>query len=318
MTWVTWRQYRYQGALAAGLLVVVAVVLLIAGFHAASVWHSVSGQCGTGACGGKFGSNISLNGPIVGALAMATSAVPLLPGLLWGAPMVAHELETGTNQFAWTQGVTRRRWLAIKTGWLLLAAALIAGIAAAVVTFWSGPDHALTADAFMANRFDLIDIVPVGYAVFAMALGICAGAVFRRTVPALGVTLAAFVGLRALVAQWLRLHYMSPVTVFYNLQKPFNPAGSYLGVSQGIVRANHKIAPPNFNVPNFDGVAIPKACQAAPDPTPCFAAHGYEGFLKYQPANRFWAFQGIETAIFLVVAIALLGITFWVLNRRDA
>src|ERR1700691_2921885 len=201
MTWITLRQYRYQGAIASGLLAVLAVVLLISGLHAASVWHSAFRRCGADTCGGPFGSSVSLSGPVINALVVATSAVPLLPGLLWGAPMVAHELETGTNQFAWTQSVTRWRWLVAKTGWMLLAAGVIAGIAATLVTWWSGPDHALNADAFMANRFDLIDIVPIAYAIFAMALGICAGAVLRRTVPALGVMLAVFVGLRAFVAQ---------------------------------------------------------------------------------------------------------------------
>jgi hypothetical protein len=42
------------------------------------------------------------------------------------------------------------------------------------------------------------------------------------------------------------------------------------------------------------------------------------GYLTYQPASRFWAFQGIETGIFVVLAAALLAITFWVLKRRDA
>ncbi len=32
--------------------------------------------------------------------------------------------------------------------------------------------------------------------------------------------------------QWLRLHYMTPVTVYYKLTVPFVPAGSYLGVGQ--------------------------------------------------------------------------------------
>ena len=40
-----------------------------------------------------------------------------------GAPAVAREAETGTAHFAWTQAVTRRRWLTVKAGWLLLAAA---------------------------------------------------------------------------------------------------------------------------------------------------------------------------------------------------
>ena len=47
MTWVTWRQYRYQGALAAALLAALAVVLLITGLHEAQVWHAALAACGT-------------------------------------------------------------------------------------------------------------------------------------------------------------------------------------------------------------------------------------------------------------------------------
>ena len=219
MTWVTWRQYRYQAALAAALLAALAVVLLISGLHAAQVWHAALAGCRTDhGCG-----NPSLSGPVLTTLVVATSAVPLLPGLFWGAPMVAHELETGTNQFAWTQSITRRRWLAVRAAWLLLAAAVLAGAVSALVTWWSGPDNALTLDAFEANRFDITDIVPVSYAIFAMALGICAGALLRRTLPALAVTLAGFAGVRVLIAQWLRLHYMTPVTVHYKLRGPTSP-----------------------------------------------------------------------------------------------
>ena len=220
MTWVTWRQYRYQGALAAALFAALAVVLLITGLHAAHVWHSALAGCAGTAPAPAGRISLSLSSPTFRRSSSATSAVPLLPGLFWGAPMVAHELETGTNQFAWTQSITRRRWLAVRAGWLLLAAAVLAGAVSAVVTWWSGPDNALNADAFQVNRFDITDIVPVGYAVFAMALGICAGALLRRTLPALAVTLAGFVALRALIALWLRLHYMTPVTVYYKLTAP--------------------------------------------------------------------------------------------------
>jgi hypothetical protein len=40
--------------------------------------------------------------------------------------------------------------------------------------------------------------------------------------------------------------------------------------------------------------------------------------VTYQPASRFWAFQGIETGIFVMLAAILLAVTFWVLKRRDA
>ena len=51
MTWVTWRQYRYQGALAAALFAALAVVLLFTGLHAAHVWHSDLTDCASnGTC----------------------------------------------------------------------------------------------------------------------------------------------------------------------------------------------------------------------------------------------------------------------------
>jgi hypothetical protein len=325
MTWVTWRQYRYQGAFAAVLLAALAVLLLLTGLHAAAVWHSALAQCAKdGSCASLVGSNLSLGSPDVAALVVETAAVPVLPGLFWGAPAVAHELETGTNQFAWTQSITRRRWLAVRTGWLLLAAAVLAGAVSAIVTWWSGPYNALTADAFQVNRFDITDIVPVGYAIFAMALGICAGALLRRTLPALAVTLAGFTGLRVLIAFWLRPRYMTPVTVYYRLTAPFTPAGAYLPVSQGVVVANGTPLAPSGAVGVF-GVPVPAACLRFMNPSAnlhpvlsCMAAHGYRGYVTYQPASRFWAFQGIETGVYVVLAAALLGVTFWVLSRRDA
>jgi ABC-type transport system involved in multi-copper enzyme maturation permease subunit len=315
MTWVTWRQYRYQSALAVALLAALAVVLLISGLHAAWVWHSALAACAKdNSCGNL---NLSLGNAGFTTLVVATSAVPLLPGLFWGAPMVASELEAGTNQFAWTQSITKRHWLAVKAGWLLLAAAVLAGAVSAIVTWWSAPYNAYTADGFEANRFDVTDIVPVSYALFAMALGICAGLLLRRTIPAMAVTLAGFAGVRVLISQWLRLHYMTPVTVYYSLAGNWSPTGAYLGVGQGILGPNGQAPPAATNGANFNGVSVPAECAQSNNIQSCLASHGYRAYLSYQPANRFWAFQGIETGIFVVLAAVLLGVTFWVLSRRD-
>jgi hypothetical protein len=49
---------------------------------------------------------------------------------------------------------------------------------------------------------------------------------------------------------------------------------------------------------------------------PCLESHGFLNRVRYHPADRFWTFQAIEAAIFLVPATALLGITVWVVRRR--
>jgi len=36
----------------------------------------------------------------------------------------------------------------------------------------------------------------------------------------------------------------------------------------------------------------------------------------YQPADRFWTFQGIEAGIFVALALALLVLTLWWMRKR--
>jgi hypothetical protein len=112
---------------------------------------------------------------------------------------------------------------------------------------------------------------------------------------------------------------MTPIYVSYKLTSNFTPPGAYLGVSQGTLGPNGKPLTANYNVPNFNGVPIASVCNRQNGNLfSCLATHGYRGYVTDQPANRFWAFQGIETAIFLVLAASLLGIAFWVVKRRDA
>jgi hypothetical protein len=45
-------------------------------------------------------------------------------------------------------------------------------------------------------------------------------------------------------------------------------------------------------------------------------SHGYQQVDVYQPISRFWAFQGIESAIFIGLAAAPLALTFYWVTRR--
>jgi len=65
---------------------------------------------------------------------------------------------------------------------------------AVLVTWWRSPENALGIpdSRLAAGVFDIQGIVPVAYSVSAVALGIAAGSMFRRVLPAMAVTLGAF------------------------------------------------------------------------------------------------------------------------------
>lgn len=327
MTFLVWRQYRVQGAIAFVLLAVAGAVILADGLQVASHWHSILVACkGNSSC---LQQHIPLFTGVVSDLPDISLIVPVVLGMLWGAPLVAHELESRTSDFAWAQSVTRTRWLTVKAAWLLLAAAACGGAIAALTTWWSGPGNALQAQAFFPGQFDTQGIVPIGYAVFAMALGIAAGTVARRTLPAIGVVLGGFIGLRLLISAVLRPHYLPAVTTYYKVTGSFTPPGQAWVLSQGAVSStgvrvaqgwgdlHPALSPTCQRVLNESQSAVPKG-GSLNAVFSCMQAHGWRGFATYQPAYRYWPFQGIETGIYVLLAGALIAVTFAVIRRRDA
>ena len=235
----------------------------------------------------------------------------------WGAPLLAREFEDGTHSLVWTQGVTRRRWLIRTVTWAVLASAVWAGAMAALVTWWRLPESALDVPygRFGPGLFDIQSIVPVASSVFAVALGIAAGAVLRRVVSAIAATLAIFTAVRVAIV-FLRPHYMTPITKLFSFTQGPNaePAGSC------VVRSNAVIGPNGQNLgsisyPSSD--QVPAACRASMSAS-CLGSHGFHTLITYQPASRFWDFQGIEAGIFLVLAAALVTVAYWIVQSRDA
>jgi hypothetical protein len=332
MTWLVWRQHRNQAYFAAAALAVFAVLLLVTGRQMASQYHSARASCAASHTCGNLANTLSLGTPVLFLLVTLTVVVPCLLGVFWGGPLVARELETGTSQFAWMQSISRSRWLTVKAGWALLAAAAWGGAVSALVTWWSSPVNALNHQNFQPGQFDLQGIVPAGYALFAVALGIAAGALLRRTLPALAVTIGVFTFLRLVIGQDLRSHYMTALTMTFNfLHRPALPPGSYWLVSGGIVGPGGQLASSQAHSGpgiSFGPVPVPisempSACRALVFQGPvkfgsCLAARGYRGLITYQPASRYWAFQGIETGIFVLLAAALIAVTAIAVTRRDA
>ena len=338
MTFLVWRQYRLQWAIALALLAAFAAVELVNGSQMAGAWHSVLRAC-AGTASSPPGPGECLNRNIVGMagndLRVLSVMVPAVLGMLWGAPLIAHEMEAGTTTFGWTQGITRSRWVAAKVGLLLLTAAVWAGAVSALVTWWSGPENAQKADAFQPNYFDTQGIVPIGYAVFAMALGITAGVLFRRTLPAIAVTLGGFIGLRVWFDDSIRPHLMTPVTTVTSLTSTWAPSGAFWGLGTATFNAAGQNVSGGgsstvFSDGSFSTTSVPAACQKVvnspavggpPNSDPllsCLSKLGYHSSVTYQPASRYWAFQGIETGIYVAIAAALLAVACYVIRRRDA
>jgi hypothetical protein len=327
MSWVIWRQYRVTAAIAGAILAAFAVLLLITGLQDSARWHAALATCvKDGTCAGLL-QTVYLGGGPVGALTMLTLAVPVLFGMFWGSPAVARERETGTVQFAWTQSVTRRRWLSVKTGWLLLAGAVFGGAVAGIVTWWYAPVNALNHGQFTQGYFDIQGIVPIGYAVFAVALGIAAGTLIGRSLPALAVTGGVFLAIRMVVTYWVRVHYMPAVTTIYSVTQNFTPTGASWPLTGGVVLPGGQLSTgmsvgPGSIMSSPAGPAVPAACQQfqaqISSTLACMARLGYRSFTTYQPGYRFWPFQFIETGIFVALAGALIAVTFRVVRRRDA
>jgi ABC-type transport system involved in multi-copper enzyme maturation permease subunit len=243
-----------------------------------------------------------------------TTLVPLLTGMFWGGPLIAREVEQGTHRLAWTQSVSRGRWLATKLGIFLLGATAVAAALTQVMTWWFAPIERIQDDFGRLNPdvFDFRGIVPIAYTLFVFALGAAAGAIFKRTVPAMAVTLVAYLPIKIGV-QALRGHYLAPLNVTY----AFGTASPRLGSGDWVLGSE---------VVNRSGAVLGSAgtsdpCQALASRTAgeaCAVENGYRFVDTYQPLSRFWPFQLIESGIFVGLSIAVLAVAVWWILRRTA
>jgi len=345
MTWLTWRQFRAQAIVAAAALAVVAAALAVTGPHLAHLFDSnglascqARGTCGNDVTAFMDQFKAAGDAVLFWLTAGLVFLAPALIGIFWGAPLIAREIEAGTFRLAWNQSITRLRWLAVKLGLVGLASMAVAALLTLMVTWWASPiDRAIALPAgrngapgfnqFAPALFVAHGIVPIGYAAFALALGITAGLVLRRTVPAMAVTLLLFAAVQIAVPLWVRPHLLPPrhaVTVlnpasidgwtagangYMNVTAATDLPGAWLLSNQVLTPAGH----------TFTGPA-PAACVSNSAPvSACSAALGRLGLrqqVAYQPASRFWAFQWLETGIYLALAGALGGCCALLIRRR--
>ena len=336
----TWMQFRVQALLAIGGLTIAAIVLALTGPHLVYLYDTTVANCSAhGDCPAATTALIN-DGDRVGiVLRVIVEVVPALIGLFWGAPLVARELETGTYRLAWTQ-VTRTRWMAVKLGLLGLASIAAAGVLSLMVTWWSSPLDRVRMTPF--TSFDQRGLVPVGYAAFAFVLGVTAGELIRRTLPAMATALGGFVAARLVVAHWGRPYLVSPlqVTIPDTAIAATGSSSASAGApdprdwvisdrtinARGHVIGQFGSVGPSGNTTvslSAHGIAIHGAgsCPSLHSQTPqnvqrCVNQLRVREVLTYQPISHYWALQWTELAIFLGAAVALSGLCLWWVRRR--
>ena len=321
MTWLAWRQARVQLAVALAVVAAVAVMAVAAG---------------------------RADGTVRLWLSVVVVVIPGVLGVFWGAPLVAGELESGTFRLAWTQDVSRVRWLARRLTVAGLLSMAVAGLVSWILTWWAGPLDQAGLDQF--GSFDSRNIVAIGYAAFAFALGVLAGTLVRRTVPAMAFTFVVFTTVRVAFRLLVRPRLLPPVTEALALNPSSTGYGSG-GFLPFVPAASLQPAPPDL--PNSwitsitivdrqgDGLTASELARTCPDighgspggaggsghvPAPagvhtamedCIAriATTYHEVVTYQPASRYWPLQWYELCIFLAAALLLAGACAWRVRR---
>jgi hypothetical protein len=303
-----WRQHRSQAALVAGLLAALGILLLVTGIAMAQDYHTAMSACTQPGTNCSVDNLFQGDGAIID-LVNLTVAAPLLIGVFWGATSVGREYDAGTNLLVWTQSATRRSWLRAKLGTLLVSSLLAGAALSGMVTWWSRTLNALHQNRFQPLQFDLQGLAPIAYTLFAATLGLAAGALWRRVLPAIATTVAGFVAVRLAIEEWLRPHYQTAITTVDSGDG--QPVGAWQFRSD-LMHNGHVVLGP-INVPaSCEGVATREQMTA------CMARNGYHVTVTYQPANRYWTFQWIEAGIFVAISAALVALTVVLVRRRDA
>jgi len=326
MIWLAWRQARLQFLTAACALVLVALAY---GLTASGLNHLYAEY---GAHPAAFLAQVRTGSyPVLYFAGGAVMyLVPLVIGAFWGAPMIARELETGTHRLTWNQSVTRTRWLLVKIAVGGGAAMIFAGITGLLLSLWAGPIDAVggfPVGTSQLSRFEPIvfgtrGIVPIGAAALAFMIGVTAGLLVRRTIPAMGLTLAVFAAALVSMPLWISPHLITPaqytrpvvanlgamqMTSSGQLNDPVRSLPGAWILTDQITTAQGKV----FSLPQV--AACQTGTQAQCDAY--LAKQSLRQHVVYQPASRYWAFQLLETVIWLAIAAALVGFCTWRIRR---
>jgi hypothetical protein len=277
--------------------------------------------------GGTF--SLSNQATVINFLLLAT---PCFLGLVFGAPLVASELEHHTNRVAWTQGVSRTKWLMVK--WFVVGLSLltIVVLLTLVTQWWTGHIverlnfvDAIGAGAFggrlQPTFFPITGIAFSAYTLFAFALGTALGAVIRKTSWAVVGTLVTYIVVSVVAVLFVRPSLAPQLFVYFQQGQQTSATITREIVDSWDLGFGYRYAPGTHETgPSADVVA--QRCEVTHYPEPpyltCIAQHHIQAGNIYQPGNHYWELQRRESALLLFSSGALLGVAVWSVRRWTA
>jgi hypothetical protein len=344
MIWFAWRQFRLQALIAFGLLLALGIGFLVTGPRLLHTYNTAIVGCrARGDCMGVTDSFLSAY-PFLQNVLTESGLLAVLIGIFWGAPIVSREFDTGTYRLAWTQSASRTRWLVSKLAVGAVASVITSGLFTLMATWWSSPLDRVRDTPF--SLFDTRDIAPIGYALFGFMLGAAMGALVRRMIPAMVLTIAVFAAVRVSFNLYVRPHFASPLHATFKLL--FSGASGGGGVNSAdwtlsnvVKNAAGKVFPqlrsgfgfqPHSNgTVTFVGAGLcpnkipsgfgqrgnsgpPKAMQEALGK--CVKSFHLHEVMTYQPVSRYWSFQWYELGSYVLFSALLVWFSIWWIRRR--
>ena len=322
MAWVTWRQHRTALVGAVVLLGALALLMWIVGLHVHQAYAAAAAcqPANSAICSEMFGNFSVMDGFLSNGF--LPQVLPPLVGAFVGAPLLAREMETGTFRYAWTQGIGRLRWALAKLVLLAVAVTAAAGLFSVVSTWYYQPYFAASNPAPLTPiapaLFVLRGVAFPAWTLAAFSIGVLAGMLIRRVVPAIAATLVAYTGLVFAVGGFLRAHYLTPVLTS-SLNVPptawitsqwwtVTKSGQFAWAGRPPMSVLGNITCGNSGPPN--GKPTELSLQQ------CVVQHGYTQWTSYQPASRFWPLQWIEAGWLVAASVLLIAATVWLVRRR--
>jgi hypothetical protein len=340
MIWQTWRQHRSAALVAAVLLAGLVAALLVVGNIARERARAVGapGCTDSSACDNAL-SALHRDFHTIPPFIAALIAIPLLAGVFWAAPMISREYEAGTHRLAWTQSISPLRWILTKIA-LVFGVLVAAALGLGLLTTWTlDPLVGAFGGRYNTAWYDTQGIVPAACMVFALAVGVATSALFRRTIPAMAVTLVAYAAARIPV-HFVRMDFAGMTTRSFTapmsslLAQPLGAPpdvfaaqlapGDWIHTTTLSDSLGHIVEPYAVNLavlqqycpklPSRGAVpgGILRDCRARLDGITLHET------VRMQPASHFWLTQAVEAAIFFGAAAALVTIAVLAITRRRA